>query len=379
MGGTVGGLVPCVSPMFVPTPMSEFLRRTRERSRTGLADAPIRQEDLDLLRVFAICEYFGGALILGLVQLLPNVDSHDFGAYRLLMVIAVTLGCVRIVVRRSSPNYARFSLAAGVLFVAVVVAVSRPVSAIPIFYLWPLLGSAYFLTRRDTVLMCLLFVVSFWIALRIAQGHHVDQITFLSITIVSLAVTLLVRLMREHMNVLVAELGRAASIDALTGLANRGHFTSNLERVVARSRIDDAPVAVVLMDLDHFKAINDRLGHAAGDAALRRFAAHLDAQRRAIDFAARFGGEEFVVVLPGTALEEAVGFADRFRSTLRQVTAHDDAPMTVSAGVAWTAGGSIDSDQLLASADLALYAAKNAGRDRVAFVDGETTQVVPNR
>ncbi|HVF65831.1 MAG TPA: GGDEF domain-containing protein [Casimicrobiaceae bacterium] len=162
-------------------------------------------------------------------------------------------------------------------------------------------------------------------------------------------------------------LERQARQDSLTGLANRRAFDHALADEVARARADRRSVAVVAFDLDHFKSVNDRYTHAAGDAVLRETANVLRAHCRASDLAARIGGEEFVLLLPGADAESARIVAERVRGELAARTFSAVAAgvrVTLSAGVAVDDGVAAPTD-LLRLADAALYRAKANGRDRV--------------
>jgi len=165
-----------------------------------------------------------------------------------------------------------------------------------------------------------------------------------------------------------AELTRLATIDALTGVANRRHFMELAEAELARVHRLGQPAALLMLDLDHFKRINDTHGHAAGDAVLAAFADTLRGALRKIDHVGRLGGEEFAVLLPGAAREAAVALAERVRkATLaRTVAAGGNAIVaTVSIGVATLRADDERPDTALARADAALYRAKQAGRNRV--------------
>jgi two-component system cell cycle response regulator len=168
---------------------------------------------------------------------------------------------------------------------------------------------------------------------------------------------------------LLAELERRAARDPLTGLANRRALDDSLDRELSRARRDGASLSLVLLDIDHFKAINDERGHLVGDEVLSTVARTLAETVRDMDLVARYGGEEFVVLLPATALEDAVGTAERLRLAVSGQQAA--APVTVSAGVATFPDQAPSGAELLVLADRALYEAKRAGRDRVVAAAGD--------
>ena len=160
-----------------------------------------------------------------------------------------------------------------------------------------------------------------------------------------------------------------ALVDGLTGLANRRSCEETLHAELARAERFDSPLAVVVADLDDFKEVNDRYGHQAGDVVLRELAVLLRESLRDIDLAARWGGEEFLLVLPGTDLEGAAYVAERVRRALEERVAlsgeGDPISVTASFGVAaYPQARSIPA--LFAAADGALYEAKRTGKNRVA-------------
>jgi diguanylate cyclase (GGDEF)-like protein len=160
---------------------------------------------------------------------------------------------------------------------------------------------------------------------------------------------------------------KQALTDELTGLVNRRRFVEVLEGEITRAGRLKVPLSILFADLDDFKRLNDRFGHAAGDEALRTFAELLRAQLRGIDTAARMGGEEFAVLLPGTELEGAVVVAERIRLALaEQASSREQAGgtgLTTSIGVVQYRTGT--SGDLLRRADAALYSAKEQGKNRV--------------
>jgi diguanylate cyclase (GGDEF)-like protein len=162
---------------------------------------------------------------------------------------------------------------------------------------------------------------------------------------------------------LLEQLQERASTDGLTGVANRRSFDAALGREFALSLRSDAPLSVAMIDLDHFKRLNDTLGHVAGDAVLVEVARELCEASRAADLVARYGGEEFVVLLPGADADTASVVARRLHGAVRRCRA--TAPLTASVGVATFPDHAIDAVGLVEAADRALYAAKETGRDRV--------------
>ncbi len=167
-------------------------------------------------------------------------------------------------------------------------------------------------------------------------------------------------------------LRRSVWSDHLTGLANRRAFFDVASAAVPRCARVGHAVVIVLFDADHFKSVNDTHGHAVGDAVLRHLAAGLLANFQATDVVARFGGEEFVVLLTGGSIDAAQHAAERFRTHMATNPVTVDGVQvscTVSAGVAGCTNGTSGVDELLRRADIALYAAKAAGRNRVAVWD----------
>jgi diguanylate cyclase (GGDEF)-like protein len=157
-----------------------------------------------------------------------------------------------------------------------------------------------------------------------------------------------------------------AATDALTGLSNRRACQDNLKRMLALASRTASPLSAVLLDLDHFKQINDRFGHGAGDDALAAVGSVLAAGLRASDFAGRYGGEEFLILLPDTDSEGALNTAEKLRAAVQTVeVAQVDREITASLGVATYPTDALDSDTLIRMADRALYSAKGAGRNRV--------------
>jgi diguanylate cyclase (GGDEF)-like protein len=164
------------------------------------------------------------------------------------------------------------------------------------------------------------------------------------------------------------EYRNTAVLDPLTGLLNRQGLERRFEELAEQARIAGAPVSLLVCDLDHFKAINDSYGHATGDAVLRDVAYLLRKQLRSFELIYRFGGEEFLVVLPGATLVDAKELAERLCEAIREYRS-GGVSVTLSVGISSLWGEQVKFGRLFAIADQALYRAKTGGRDQVSCQD----------
>jgi two-component system cell cycle response regulator len=161
-----------------------------------------------------------------------------------------------------------------------------------------------------------------------------------------------------------------AITDQLTGLHNRRYMSRHLDNLVASAKKNERPIAFVIMDIDYFKAVNDTHGHDIGDEVLKEFASRIAANVRGIDLACRYGGEEFVVVMPDTDIAFAYQVSERLRHSIettpfRISRAPNALNLTISIGIASLEGPGDTADALLHRADQALYRAKKTGRNKV--------------
>ncbi|MGK5063114.1 sensor domain-containing diguanylate cyclase [Janthinobacterium sp. LB3P112] len=200
---------------------------------------------------------------------------------------------------------------------------------------------------------------------------HADSLDFVMVSTLDITE-------RKRMN---AELLQLATTDFLTGLPNRRHFMAALENEHARLQRELASFASVLMlDIDHFKRVNDEHSHAVGDTVLRHLGALMCQALRKVDVPGRVGGEEFAILLPGTDLAAAAVFAERLRRRVAESSLTIDGgiviTITVSIGMAAMAGTDADCDAVLARADEALYRAKRGGRNRIEQNDGGSDGVL---
>lgn len=233
-----------------------------------------------------------------------------------------------------------------------------------ILMLWPVLYASCLLTEAitwATTLACVLALIGSSVV-----DPHLG-LTDYSPMAATLALTgLVIVTLQRRMRGLVAELGRQAGSDPLTGLANRRTLLDELEREAAEHGRRGSPLCLLMIDIDRFKRLNDTAGHDAGDEALRRLATLLRRTTRTGDLTARHGGEEFTALMVDCALADAAVRADELRARIASESSGWPHRITTSIGVAELAPGSgLGVSGLLTNADHALYAAKRNGRDRV--------------
>jgi len=201
----------------------------------------------------------------------------------------------------------------------------------------------------------------------------VTALVLIGVTLLSLRMARLRQRLRDQRTALARALEKLSEIatrDELTGLPNRRAMGELLLTETARHARLKAPLSLALLDIDHFKQINDRLGHAAGDEVLRGFAQRIEAELRGADVMARWGGEEFLLLLPGVSLAQAQKIAERLRT---RVASHDmevAGHITISLGVAHWGADATSIAAVLKEADKALYDAKSQGRNCVVVALG---------
>jgi diguanylate cyclase (GGDEF)-like protein len=300
---------------------------------------------------------YAGAMVIGLVEgVVPGGAEFSLVPGLLALVIAPLVALL-------GPRLSRGTLVLlgplGAALIAFALQSTHGFTDAAVMYMWPVLWTAAFYDRRATVAIVACIAICHAVAL-VTMEPGVGNVDRWIDVVVSVAVVgAVVRGLAARNERLVTHLKAEARVDALTGLLNRRGFEERLAVEMSRATRDGLGLAVVTFDLDHFKAVNDEQGHEAGDRALVALALVIGRHVRGGDVAARWGGEEFVVVLPGAGPDAARAFAERVRAAL----AATGLGITVSAGVG-TGEAPFDPRVLLASADAAMYAAKRAGRDR---------------
>lgn len=186
------------------------------------------------------------------------------------------------------------------------------------------------------------------------------------------------RMKNRQLEELLHKVNYMAITDALTGLFNRRRFHDVLVSEYERAKRYNTPFSLVMVDIDHFKRVNDTFGHSVGDNVLREVSAILKSSIREIDTASRYGGEEFILILPNTAKDNALVVAERMRLSIEQHTFHEiDRNITVSIGISGMPDEKVETDEkLVRCADFALYRAKQLGRNRTVTAEAAELEYV---
>jgi diguanylate cyclase (GGDEF)-like protein len=179
----------------------------------------------------------------------------------------------------------------------------------------------------------------------------------------------------QEIQELQSRLQEQAIRDALTGLFNRRYLDETLPRELSRAKRDGYPLALIMVDIDHFKQVNDTYGHSAGDEVIRSLGAILRQGAREGDIACRYGGEEFIIVLPHMSVEAALVRAEKWRTEVEAIRVRHgdfDIRFTISAGASGYPDHATEHENLIECADLALYMSKKDGRNRVTHFNPST-------
>ncbi len=321
------------------------------------------------LRMLALLFVAGG--VLGLLSLALPRNPHARVAVLAGLALAALAagGYLWQLGRRRRPHWVTLaSLLFGCLLVSTAVANDQAASAYGLFFVWVAVSAFLLLTRRLALLVLAVVAGAYAAALELAAGGAVggggSEAQRWLVTIGTAAVAgLLVGALRDRALTLTERLSGAANTDPLTGLLNRRGFDAVLDREVERSRRSGRPVSVVFGDVDGLKGLNDAAGHDTGDAALVAIARAIAHLKRRIDVGARFGGDEFALVLPEADAAGALVVAERIRRGIASAAAVPRG-LTISFGIACLPSDTDNRRDLLRAADRALYAAKQAGRDR---------------
>src|SRR3954451_2999823 len=325
----------------------------------GLDDTAVRWRILAVL-------YLTAAPLTAVTLLMPHGRGATDWAIGALAASATAVGLLLLATAGRLPRGGIVAaLGLGTIMITLAIASDGDAgSPYALLYLWAGVEGFFFLSARGALLFNAFIALSYGLVLLWLPGDGAAPSRWLlSVGGVTVAAAL-AGLLQARAERLVGEMAEMARTDALTGLLNRRGFGEAIDLELERARRGGHGVSVVVGDLDHFKAVNDRYGHRAGDIALEAFGRLLAAHGRRIDTSARIGGEEFALILPHTDEHGAFLVAERLRRSLRDDPRRPRTPLSASFGVATFPRHGADGDGLLHAADQALYAAKELGRDR---------------
>ena len=326
---------------------------SRDRSLVGLAYGLL----------FALGGVLGTVTFVG-----AGGSAHDSVPLGLAVATLYALGAACLAGGRRLPRrFYELAPAIGSVAVGAAMLFAGPTGAhaYGAYLFWIPLATFYFLDVRLAYLQATLASLAYGAAVALQPDAGKPALYWAVGTGSVLFMGSLVALLRARTEAALEEAARAACEDPLTGLQNRRAFDEALRRDLARAKREGGSLGLVIFDLDHFKELNDRVGHQAGDRVLRTFGAVLHDGLREMDGVARLGGDEFAVILPGATEADGHRIAERVRSALERVEPFaSGSRLSVSAGVAIFPAHGETPTTLFHSADMALYAAKGGGRNR---------------
>jgi diguanylate cyclase (GGDEF)-like protein len=312
---------------------------------------------------------FGAAgLVTALGLLFPHQAEANDEGLALVAIAAGAMGAALAVAReRIGPWALQLAVASGTILISLSLVFNGErdggaAGGDEVYYLWIALYSAYYFGRRAVALQTALIAASYAAALYAIDPGPVAVSRWLTMLGLAIGAAVIVRLLSERNSALVGDLDRMARTDRLTGLANRLAFEERFEEEIARSERARRPLSLLLGDVDRLKEINDRWGHPTGDEALARVGRTLREELRPGDTAARIGGDEFAVLLPGQDASAARDVAARLSRAVREAAHEPTCTVGITFGVATLPAEGHARDDLLRVADIALYAAKPSRR-----------------
>ena len=323
--------------------------------------------------------FAAAAALFGFVAVaVPETHVHDEGLLAVASGGAALLALALLLVYDRIPPWG-FHVAAGAgtaLASLAAYALGTKSAYAPLPYLWVALLVFYFFALGPALVHTGLMATGYGLALALESPADSAAPGWLATVGTLVLVGLFVGLVREQVVSLIAGLSEAARRDPLTDLLNRRGFQEAFDVELERARRTDAPLSVVVGDIDRFKRLNDVHGHAAGDAALKRIGEVVRSEKRSFDTAARVGGEEFAMLVPDTDEHGAYMLAERVRTHLEHAFEAQRPGLTISLGVATYPLHGQSAESLLRAADQALYAAKRLGRNRSVISSAEVPGIL---
>jgi diguanylate cyclase (GGDEF)-like protein len=309
---------------------------------------------------------YGAAAIDGAIEgYLPG--DPKFALLPVLVVFVMFVALLAV-----GPLLPRWGLAllgpVGVALIAYALATSPGPGDGAILYSLPVLWTTIFFGLGGAVAIVACVAVGEAIALLLLPAGSAYPGRWVDVMVSTTAIAIVAHVLEFRSELLLERLRGEARTDPLTGLLNRRGFNEHASRELAHAGRDGRPIGLALFDIDHFKLINDEHGHVVGDRVLVHIARVLSDESRGIDVAARLGGEEFAVLMPGSDVAGADAFAERVRRALTTSAPSDLPEVRVSAGITATAAP-LELESMLDRVDRALYRAKRGGRNRTVAFD----------
>lgn len=341
------------------------------RDRTWIAEGSSEAMGRVAGALFSI----GAAMTIGGV-LLPHSPEADVSGFWLLAAGTGPVGLLLVSYARHIPESVyRWVMLLGSVIVTLSLYLNGerhggPSAGNQVLYVWVALYSGYFFSRAAAAVQLGAIAAMYGGVLQLIDPGPVLVTRWLITVGMVTAAAAIVHVLKQRNDQLLGRLSMAVRTDALTGLVNRQGFDERLEHALSSDRRTGLQTALIIADLDHFKAINDLLGHAAGDAALRTVGQTALSVARGTDTVARMGGDEFAVILPDTDAAGAYAFAERVREAVIGSNWGEPTPLTMSFGIAESRTDGLQPDVLTRSADRALYLAKELGRNQTVVATG---------
>ena len=323
---------------------------------------------IDIIAHYRERVFYSLSIMVAILLLPLAIDSLLSGRliiafFNLLVILILTVDAVYMYFRR------KFPIAPSLAFIALILNISvtmLELDLIGILWIFPTTVLTFFVLTRKlaNALSALSILLITSLAYYSSQPIQETSIVIASMLLTILFANIIVKTIVDLQN----KLRDISIIDELTGAYNRRHLNDSLETALARLKRYDNNISLILLDIDHFKRINDTLGHSAGDRVLKNIVNIIWSSLRSIDMVFRYGGEEFIVLLPETTRDNALQVAEKLRSMIQDIHIIDHRHVTISAGIAQIRAKETI-DDLLKRVDDALYKAKNSGRNRVCMAE----------
>jgi len=319
-----------------------------------------------------------GALIAAVAIVVPHGPDMDEPLLGSVGGAAALLGALLLALDARTPRWAfhPLTVAGTVLATLTIYAWGGDMTYGPLPYLWVVFFAFYFFSLPAALVHLGVVGGAFAIALALRDLAFTPVAGWLATVATLLLAGVAVATIRDRLSELIEGLTTAARRDPLTELLNRRGFEEAFDVELERARRMETPLSLIVGDLDRFKQLNDALGHAAGDEALRRVARAVESAKRSFDSAARVGGEEFALLAPNSDEHGAYMLAERLRGDIERSFVGSETPLTSSFGIATFPIHGQSAEALLRAADQALYASKRLGRNRSVISSAEVPGIL---